>query len=112
MRLFDIGAGVRGVVRIPDAEDIAGKEGGRAGQLGEGVQRTGVVMSVHEQVAVLGVSPGAPGLDPSVRGPGCAVGVVQQPPSGAGEQAIGVQRFESGLAPVPWPACTPRPGRR
>ena len=102
-RVFDIGTGVRGVVRVPHAEDIAGEEGSRAGQLGEGVQRAGVVVAVDEQVAVLDVSAArCRGSTHPLRGPDRAVGVVQQPPSGAGraDRRCATARARSGSGPL------------
>ena len=65
-RVFDIGAGVRGVVRVPHPEDVAGEKRGRAGQLSECVQCAGVVVTVDKQVTVLDVAASLPGLDPSL----------------------------------------------
>ena len=62
--VFDVGTGVRGVVRVPDPEDVAGEQGSRAGQLGEGVQCAGVVVPVGEQVAVLDVPAACSGAGP------------------------------------------------
>ena len=64
-RVLDGAARIGRVVRVPDAEDVPGQEGGRAGQLGQGVQGPGVVVAVDKEVTVLEVAVCAGGARPS-----------------------------------------------
>ena len=97
-RSFDGAARVRGVVRVPDAELISGKERRGSGELSQGLESSGVVVTVGEEVAVLEIAVGRSGLHPALARPDRGAGVVQQAPAGPVEKAIGNGRLDVGLA--------------
>ena len=95
---FDRGARVRRVVGVPHTEDVARKQRSGTRELGQGAQGPAVVVSVGEEVAVLDVAGVRSGLDPPIRRPQRALGVVQETPTSRIQQSVSIEGLNSGLA--------------
>ena len=86
-RVLVVRGGVGVVVGVPDSEVGLVEQRRRAGEPVQVAQRLAVVIAVDEQVPILDVTVGGPGLHPAVRGPDSALRVVEQPIPGPVEDA-------------------------